>query len=328
MHSMTRRLALAAACALGFAGAAAAQGFPNKPITMVVPFAAGGPSDTIGRLLADHMGRTLGQQIVVENVAGAGGTAGAARVAAAAPDGYTILIHHVALKAAPALYNNLRYETSTAFEMLGAVNTGPMVLVGKTGLPANNAAEFFAWARAQGDKATFAHAGVGSNAHICTVLLGQALGIKPTMVAYRGTGPAMTDVVAGQVDVLCDQSTTAVPQIQGNKVKAFAVTSAQRLDVIRDVPTVQESGVNMNLTIWHGLYAPRGTPAEAANRLHAALQAALRDAAVVERFASVGTMTFPEAQRTREAHRALFDGDIARIGKALRDAGVAAAAAN
>ncbi len=148
------------------------------------------------------------------------------------------------------------------------------------------------------------------------------------MVAYRGTGPAMTDVVAGQVDVLCDQSTTAVPQIQGNKVKAFAVTSAQRLDVIRDVPTVQESGVNMNLTIWHGLYAPRGTPAEAANRLHAALQAALRDAAVVERFASVGTMTFPEAQRTREAHRALFDGDIARIGKALRDAGVAAAAAN
>ncbi len=146
MDSMTRRLALAAACAIGFAGAAAAQPYPNRPITMVVPFAAGGPSDTIGRLLADHMGRTLGQQIVVENVAGAGGTAGAARVAAAAPDGYTILIHHVALKAAPALYNNLRYETATAFEMLGAVNTGPMVLVGKSGLPANNAAEFFAWA--------------------------------------------------------------------------------------------------------------------------------------------------------------------------------------
>jgi tripartite-type tricarboxylate transporter receptor subunit TctC len=274
------------------------------------------------------MGRTLGQQVVIENVAGAGGTAGAARVAAAAPDGYTILIHHVALKAAPALYNNLRYETAQAFEMLGVVNTGPMVIVGKTALPPANARDFFAWMKAQGDKANFAHAGVGSNSHICTVLLGQALGVKPTMVAYRGTGPAMNDVVGGQVDVLCDQSTTAVPQIQGNKVKAFAVTSPRRLDVIKDVPTVTESGINMDLTIWHGLYAPRGTPAEAANRLHAALQAALREPAIIERFAAVGTTPFPDAERSREAHRRLFDGDIARIGKALKDAGVATTATN
>jgi tripartite-type tricarboxylate transporter receptor subunit TctC len=332
---LTRRLICALAAPLAAAAispfaalSAQAQAFPNRAITMVVPFAAGGPSDAIARLVGEHMGRTLGQQVVIENVAGAGGTAGAARVAAAQADGHTILIHHVALKAAPALYNNLRYDTSAAFEMVGAVNTGPMVLVGKRQLAPNDAREFFAWAKAQGDKVTVAHAGVGSNSHICTILMGQALGIKPTMVAYRGTGPAMTDVVAGQVDVLCDQSTTAVPQIQGNAVKAFAVTSPQRLNVLPNVPTAIEAGMPVDLTIWHGMYAPRGTPSEALDRLNGALQAALRDATIVERFAAVGTTPFPEAQRTRAAHRTMFDNEIARLSRALREAGVAASAAN
>lgn len=330
LNTLTRRAIIPAALALAALAApgAAAQGFPSKPVTLIVPFAAGGPSDVIGRLLADHMGRTLGQQVIVENVAGAGGTAGAARLASAAADGHTILIHHLALKAAPALYNNLRYDTMTAFEPLGTVNTGPMVITGKMQLAAQNARDFFAYAKQQGDKLTVAHAGVGSNSHLCTVLLGQALGIKPTMVAYRGTGPAMNDLVAGQVDALCDQSTTAVPQIQGGKIRSYAVTSPQRLDVIKDTPTTREAGVDMEMTIWHGLYAPKGTPAEALTKLHGALQTALGDAGINERFASFGTTAFPAAQRTREAHKTMFDAEVQRWAKALREAGVATSAAN
>lgn len=330
--SFTTRFAtaIAGAFALGALAAspAAAQGYPNKQITLIVPFAAGGPSDVIGRLIGEHMGRTLGQQIVIENVAGAGGTAGASRLASAAPDGYTLLIHHLALKAAPALYNNLRYDTSTAFEMLGMINTGPMVIAGKLGLPPQTAPDFFTYAKAQGDKLTMAHAGVGSNSHLCIILMSQAVGAKPTQVAYRGTGPAMNDLVGGQVDALCDQSTTAVPQVQGGKIRAFAVTSPQRLDVLKDVPTSREAGTAVDMTIWHGLYAPKGTPAEALTKLNAALQAALKDGAVNERFAAFGTTAFPEAQRTREAHKVAFDAEVAKWAKALKEAGVAAGAAN
>jgi tripartite-type tricarboxylate transporter receptor subunit TctC len=327
---LTRRAMAGAFVAVttALASPAIAQTFPVRPITLIVPFAAGGPSDVIGRLVADHMSRTLGQQVVVENVAGAGGTAGAARMAAAAPDGYTLLIHHLALKAAPALYNNLRYDTATAFEPLGMVNTGPMVITGKLGLPPQNARDFFAYAKAQGDKLTVAHAGVGSNSHLCTVLLGAAIGARPTMVAYRGTGPAMNDLVAGQVDALCDQSTTAVPQVQGGKIRAYAVTSAERLNVIPEVPTTREVGTPIDMTIWHGLYAPRGTPADAVERLSAALRAAVADTAINERFASFGTTAFPEAQRTRQAHKAAFDAEIAKWARALREAGVSAGAVN
>lgn len=334
LTNLTRRALIATSLATGLvlgglaAAPAEAQTFPARQVTIVVPFAAGGPSDAIGRMLADHMGRTLGQQVIVENVAGAGGTAGATRVAQAPADGYTLLLAHVALKAAPALYNNLRYDTLTAFEMVGTVNQGPMVITGKLALPPQNAREFFAYAKAQGDKLTVAHAGVGSNSHICTILIGQAIGVKPTMVAYRGTGPAMNDLVAGQVDMLCDQSTTAVPQIQGRTIRPYAVTSAQRLPVLPDVPTSTESGVPMDLTIWHGLYAPKGAPAEALNRIHAALQTALADASIIERFGAVGTTPFPANQRSREAHRTIFEAEVARLGKALREAGVAASAAN
>ncbi len=319
---------LAAAFGSLLALPAMAQGFPTKTITMIVPFAAGGPSDVIARLVSEHMSRTLGQQVVVENVAGAGGTTGASRLAAAPADGHTILIHHLALKAAPALYNNLRYDTATAFEPLGMINTGPMVIAGKLALAPQNAADFFAFAKAQGDKLTMAHAGIGSNAHLCIVLMGQAVGAKPTQVAYRGTGPAMNDLVAGQVDALCDQSTNAVPQVQGAKIRAYAVTSAQRLDVIKDVPTSREAGTAIDMTVWHGLYAPKGTPADAVSKLNVALQAAMKDATINERFASFGTTAFPEAQRTPAAHKAAFDAEVAKWAKALKDAGVAAGAAN
>jgi tripartite-type tricarboxylate transporter receptor subunit TctC len=289
---------------------------------MVVSFAAGGPSDVIARLLADNMSKTLGQQVIVENVAGAGGTTGTARVAAAVPDGHTILIHHLALKAAPALYANLKYDTLTAFEPLGMVNTGPMVITGKMGLAANTAQEFFAYAKAQGDKLTMAHAGIGSNSHLCIILMSQALGVKPTQVAYRGTGPAMTDLVAGQIDSVCDQSTSAIPQITGNKIKAYAVTSTERLQVLRNVPTTREVGTPIDMTIWHGLYAPKGTPEDALAKLHAALQTALADKTINDRFAEFGTSAFPDAQKTRAAHKAAFMAEVTKWQAALQAAGV------
>jgi tripartite-type tricarboxylate transporter receptor subunit TctC len=301
---------------------ASAQAFPNKPITLVVSYAAGGPSDVIARLLADNMGKTLGQQVIVENVAGAGGTSGAARVAASAPDGHTILIHHLALKAAPALYANLKYDTLTAFEPLGMINTGPMVITGKMGLAANTAQEFFAYAKAQGEKLTMAHAGVGSNSHLCIILMGQALGIKPTQVAYRGTGPAMNDLVAGQIDSLCDQSTSAIPQITGNKIKAYAVTSAERLDVLKNIPTTREAGTPIDMTIWHGLYAPKGTPEDALAKLHSALVKALADKTINERFTEFGTSAFPAAQQTRAAHKASFTSEVNKWQTALKAAGI------
>ncbi|MGL4438335.1 MAG: tripartite tricarboxylate transporter substrate-binding protein [Bosea sp. (in: a-proteobacteria)] len=328
MPTFMKPFLFAAAGALAFGSAALAQSFPSKQITLIVPFAAGGPSDVIGRLVGEHMSRTLGQQVVVENVAGAGGTAGAARLATSAADGHTVLIHHLALKAAPALYNNLRYDTATAFEPLGMINTGPMVVTGKPGLEPTTATAFFAFAKAQGDKLTMAHAGIGSNSHLCILLMNQAAGSKPTQVAYRGTGPAMNDLVAGQVDALCDQSTSAIPQIQGAKIKAFAVTSPQRLDIIKDVPTARESGTTIDMTVWHGLYAPKGTPAEALGKLSTALQAAMKDATINARFASFGTTAFPEAQRTPAAHKAAFEAEVAKWSKAIKDAGVAAAAAN
>jgi tripartite-type tricarboxylate transporter receptor subunit TctC len=327
MSAFIKPFMIAAAGALALSGAAFAQSFPSKPITLIVPFAAGGPSDVIGRLVGEHMSRTLGQQVVVENVAGAGGTAGAARLATSPADGHTVLIHHLALKAGPALYNNLRYDTATAFEPLGMINTGPMVVTGKLGIAPTTAAEFFAFTKAQGDKLTMAHAGIGSNSHLCILLMNQAAGSKPTQVAYRGTGPAMNDLVAGQVDALCDQSTSAIPQIQGAKIKAYAVTSPQRLDIIKDVPTARESGTAIDMTVWHGLYAPKGTPTEALGKLSTALQAAMKDEAINARFASFGTTAFPEAQRTPAAHKVAFDAEVAKWAKAIKDAGVAAAAA-
>lgn len=315
----------ALAAVLGFAAAASAQDFPSRPITLVVPFAAGGPSDAIARLVAQSMGTTLKQQVVIENVAGAGGTTGAARVAKAEPDGHTLLIHHVALPAGAALYKNLPYDTATAFEPVGLVNTGPMVLVSKKDYPAKNAKELFASLKTSGDKALIATAGVGSNSHICGILLGQSLGFKPSFVAYRGTGPAMNDIVAGQVDLLCDQSTTAVPQIEGGTVVAYAVTSKERLDALKNVPTAAESGLPaFDLTIWHGLYAPKGTPKERVTILHGALQKALDDPTIASRFAAVGTTTYPADERSTEAHQKRFLAEIGRIAALTKAAGVEA----
>jgi putative tricarboxylic transport membrane protein len=234
--------ALAAATLALSTGLTAAQGYPTRPVTIIVPFAAGGPSDAIARLIGQSMSGTLKQQFVIENVAGAGGTTGAARLAKAEKDGYTLLIHHVALAAGASLYKTLPYDTLGDIEAVGLVNYGPMVVTTRKDYPAEDAKALFAKLKADGSKTTAAHAGVGSNSHLCDLLLQQTLGVKFTEAAYRGTGPAMNDLMAGQVDLLCDQSTTAVPQIQGGTIKAFAVTAKDRLDVIKTLPTMQEVG--------------------------------------------------------------------------------------
>lgn len=325
--STTKRAALAGLLTLGLSAStlsapALAQAFPTKPITVIVSFAAGGPSDVIARLLGEQMSKTLGQSVVVENVAGAGGTAGAKRLAAADPDGHTILIHHLALAAAPALYANLGYDTKTAFAPIGLVNTGPMVVAGKLALPPQDAKSFFPYIKENADKLTVAHAGVGSNSHLCAVLMSQQLGAKFNQVAYRGTGPAMNDLVGGQIDILCDQSTSAIPQIQGKSIRAYAVTSAQRLDVLPDTPTMSEAGAKLDMTIWHGLYAPKGTPVPVLDKLNAALRVALKDPAVVEKFKAFGTSTFPEAEWTREAHAKAFAAEVDKWAQSLAAAGV------
>ncbi|MFC7395714.1 tripartite tricarboxylate transporter substrate-binding protein [Chelatococcus sp. GCM10030263] len=322
MQTFMKALFGIAALALA-AAPAQAQSYPTRSVTMIVPFAAGGPSDAIARLIGEAMGKTLGQQIVIENVAGAGGTTGAARAAKADPDGYTLLIHHVALAAGASLYPKLAYDTSTAFAPIGLVNGGPMVLMTKNDYPADDAAALIAKLKADGSKVTVAHAGVGSNSHLCTLLLQQALGVKFTQVAYRGTGPAMNDLMGGQVDLLCDQSTTAVPQVEGKTVKGFAVTSKDRLPVLKDLPTLQEAGLkDFDFTIWHGLYAPAGTPQDIVAALNKALQVALTDKNVLARFAEVGTQPFPESERSPAAHKTQFDKEIATWKRVIGEEGL------
>lgn len=323
---MSLNLKSVAAAVVGLALAvtgAAAQDYPSRIVTLVVPFSAGGPSDAIARLLADSMSKTLKQQIIVENVTGAGGTLGAARLAKSEPDGYTILIHHVALAAGASLYGNLTYDTATAFEPLGLVNTGPMALTSRKDFPAADAKEILAKLKSDGPKISVAHAGVGSNAHLCALLLQRALGQNFNLVGYKGTGPAMNDLIGGQVDVLCDQSTNAVPPINAKTIKAYAVSSRDRLPALKDLPTLDEAGLKgFEFVIWHALYAPKGTPKEIVAKLNEALQVALKDPTIAARFDQVGTKTFPEAERSPEAHAKRLANEIAIWKKVIAESGI------
>ena len=321
---MRRTLAFILAAAISWTAPALGQGaYPTRPITLVVPFAAGGPSDVIARLLGHSMSDTLGQQVVVETVAGAGGTAGAARVAGAQPDGYTLLIHHVALAAGASLYGNLRYDTLAAFEPIGLVNYGPFVLTSKLDFPATDIAGALAHIRQNGNKVTMAHAGVGSGSHLCNMLLQSSLGVKVTEVAYRGTGPAINDLVGAQVDLLCDQTTNAIPQIQGKRIKAFAVTSSERNEQLRELPTMREAGLGrFEMVIWHALYAPKGTPAPVIDRLSAALETALGEQAVTARFADLGTMPFQAGRRGPGEAGAQLRREVEKWGALIREAGL------
>jgi tripartite-type tricarboxylate transporter receptor subunit TctC len=305
---------------------ALAQGYPNKPVNVLVVFAAGGPSDTLARLLSDHIGRQWGQQLVVENVAGAGGTIGTDRAAKAAPDGYTILTHHSGITASPALYGNLKFDSKTAFEPLGLINTGPMVMLSKKDLAPKDMKELVAFLKEKGDKATIGFAGVGSNSYVCAMVLQNMIGTKLSMVAYRGTGPAMNDLVAGQIDVMCDQATTAVPQVLGGTVKAYALTTSAADKSLPNVPTNAAAGFPaFEVTIWNGAYAPKGTPPDVLEKWNAAIGKFLDDPAVIKRMEETGTVPFKPEMRTREAHGKWLTEQFAFYDKLFTSLGVAKA---
>lgn len=312
MKKLFAALATTAALAFTAAGASAA-GYPERTITVVVPFAAGGPTDTVTRLVAEAMSKDLGQQVIVENVGGAGGTLGASQVAKADPDGYTLLLHHIGMATSATLYRKLPYDTLNAFEYIGLVTEVPMTLVARKDMEATDLKGLVEYAKANKDKVTVANAGIGAASHLCGMLFMSAIETPLVTVPYKGTGPAMTDLLGGQVDIMCDQTTNTTKQIQGKTIKAYAVTSPKRLDVLPDVPTVAEGGLpNMEVGIWHGLYAPKGTPAEITERLSKSLQVALKNENVVARFAELGTTPSSEADATPAALKAKLEGEIAR----------------
>ena len=285
-----------------------ALAYPLKPVTLVVPFAAGGPSDTIARLLAVPMGQAIGGQVIVENIAGAGSTVGIGRVAKAEPDGHTLLLSHISHATTPSLYPNLSYHAADDFAPIGMATDGAFVLVGRKDFPGASIQDVLARIKSEGEKISYAHAGVGSGSHLCGLMIMKATGAKMTQIPYRGTGPALNDVVAGKVDLLCDQITSALPQITGGTVKAYAVTSSERVAAL-PLPTMAEAGMpGFKVTIWHGLYAPKATPAPVLEKLNAALKTALKDANVKARLDQLSTIAASEAQATP-----------AHLGKLLRD---------
>lgn len=309
---------LKTACAIAAAGFAllpahAQQPYPTKPVTMVVPFPAGSATDTVARLIGLKMAEKLRQPVVMENVAGASGTIAAARVARAPADGHTILIHTtIALSA--ALYKNLPYDTATAFEPLGMVNTGPYVFAAHPSFRAKDGKEFLSVLKSEGSKVNFANAGVGTGSHLCAVMLAQTLGVQPNLVPYKSTNLALQDVIAGHVDIMCDQTTNAFQHYAAKKINLFAITSPQRSPKLPDIPTTRELGVpQVDVAVWHGLYAPKGTPAPVVQQLNEALQAALGDADVQKRLADMGTEMFPSNQRTPAAHARHLDQELVKF---------------
>lgn len=306
--------------------AAWAQAYPTKPVTMIVPFAAGGPTDIVARIVGEHMSKTLGQQMVIENVAGAGGTTGITRGKQATPDGYTIMMGHMGTHgAAPALYPNLRYDPTKDFEQIGLAAGTPIVIVAKKDFPAANLQEFMAYVKANTAKVNQAHAGVGSVSFTTCLLLSSQLAIKPTAVAYRGTGPALNDLVGGQVDYMCDQIVNLVEQINGGAIKAYAIATAERSPVLANVPTTKEAGMpEYQVSAWNAVFAPKGTPKEVVAKLNAALSAALDDPATRKRLLDLGSVIPDQKGRTPEALAALVSSEVARWTPILKAAGAAA----
>jgi tripartite-type tricarboxylate transporter receptor subunit TctC len=300
---MLRIAKLGAGFALAAAAAfATAQTFPDKPVTIIVPFAAGGPTDTVARLIAQSMTTNLKQQVIVENAGGAGGTIGANKVAKAKPDGYTLLLHHIGHTTAPSLYRKLPYDAQNDFEPIGLVTDVPMTIISKKDFPPKDMKELVAYVKANKDKVTYANAGLGAASHLCGMLFMSAIQTELTTVPYKGTGPAMNDILGGQVDFMCDQTTNTTGQIKSGKVKVYAVTTPKRVPSLPDVPTMQEAGfANFDVAVWHGLYAPKGTPKPVIERLTQALQAAVKDPNVKTRLAELGTEPVPADKATPEA---------------------------
>lgn len=322
MRFVHRTAGLAVGAAL-LATSALAQAYPEQQITMVVPFAAGGPTDTVGRLIAERMSEELGQQILIENVGGAGGTLGAQQVADAEADGYTILLHHIGMSTAPTLYRSLGFDPVEDFESVGLVTEVPMTIVARADFEPADMAEFVAYVKENADTITLANAGIGAASHLCGMLLMQALEAPIVTVPYRGTGPAMTELVGGQIDIMCDQTTNTTEQIQGGTIKAYAVTTPERLEIFPDLPTAAEAGLpGVEVSVWHGLYAPAGTPPEAVDRLSTALQAALADPEIAARLGELGTAPSPAEDATPAALDAKLTEEIERWRPVIEEAGV------
>lgn len=299
-----------------------AADYPDRSIFMVVPYAAGGPTDTIARLTADAMSKSLGQQIVVENVAGAGGTIGARRVADADPDGYTLLVHHIGMATAPALYRQLPYKPLEAFEPIGLLSDAPMTVISRTDLGPETFEDLLAFIKEKGTNVTYAHAGLGAASHLCGTLFMSTIGTQMTTVPYKGNGPIMTDLIGKQIDMTCDQATNTVGPITQNQVKAYAITSEERAETLPDVRTTTEAGLpTFKLGVWHGVYAPKGTPKEIVDKLSSALQSAMEDATLKERFAQIATIPATKEQATPAALHTKLDSEIKRWDPIIKAAG-------
>ncbi len=317
-------VAAAGAASLVATGAALAQAaFPSKPVTVVVPFSAGGPTDVVARLIAVPMGKALGQTVIVDNALGAGGTIAAAKVARAAPDGYTIFLHHMGMSTAPALYRKLSFDPLKDFEYIGQVVDVPMTLLARKDFPAKDFKELLAHVKANGNKVTLANAGLGAVSHLCGLLFMSQVGVELTTVPYKGTGPAMNDLLGGQVDLLCDQTTQTVPFIKDGRIKVYGVTTHNRLASLPNVPTLDEQGLKgFEVKVWHGMYAPKGTPKEVIDKLNAALKTAMADPAVVKRLGELSS-DIPSADKmSPEGLKSHLTAEIAKWGPVIKKAGI------
>jgi putative tricarboxylic transport membrane protein len=309
----------------GTSAGGGAEGYPDRNITVVVPFSAGGPTDTVTRLIAKPMSDKLGAQIVVQNIEGAGGTVAAGEVSRAKADGYTVLMHHIGMSTAPALYADLPYKPLEDFKTIGLVTEVPMTIIARRDFQPNTLQELVAYVKANANTVTYANAGIGAASHLCGLLFQKAIGVKLQEVPYEGTGPALTDIVGGQVDFMCDQTTNTTGQIKSGEVKAYAVTTEERVKSLPDLPTAKEAGLDdLQLTVWHGLYVPAGTPDEVIRILSDALKVALADQGVISKLAELGTAPVAADRATPEAHRQQLEEQIGVWGPIIKDAGVKA----
>jgi tripartite-type tricarboxylate transporter receptor subunit TctC len=326
MKTLIKTLVSTAALAAAFGAQAADFPEKGKVVTIIVPFAAGGPTDRVARDLAEAMRKPLGgATVVVDNAAGAGGSIGANKVAKATADGYTLLLHHIGMATMPTLVRNIPFKVDGDFEYLGAVNDVPMTLIGRPTLPANNYKELTAWLNQNKGKINLGNAGVGSASHLCGLMLQNALKIDMTPVPYKGTGPAMTDLIGGQIDIMCDQTTNTTSQIEAKKVKAFAVTTNKRLTTpaLKDLPTLQESGLKgFEVTIWHGLYAPKGTPADVQKKLNDALKVALKDPDFIKKQEGLGAVVVADKRSDPAEHKKFVAAEINKWSPIIKAAGV------
>ena len=305
------------------ASSVGAQQYPTKPLTMLVPYAAGGPTDTVARVVAQSMSKPLGQTVIVENKPSAGGILAPEQVKNSKPDGYTILIHHIGMATTPALYRQLRFNPLTDFEYIGLINDVPMTLIARANFPANNFKEFLDYIKKNKDKVSYANAGIGAASHLCGMLFMSAIETDILTVPYKGTAPAMNDLLGGQVDFMCDQTTNTTSQIKSGKVKVYGVTSAKRVPSLPEVPTLQEQGLKgFEVGIWHALYAPKGTPKPVLDKLVGALQDSVKDEGVRKKFADLGATTYPPDKATPAALQAHLKAEIDKWTPLIKKAGV------